>query len=262
MRFAEAGGWHRGGVAGEKEAHLRDGRALQDLFTPWLFLSLAAVTPLTGQTEIATPALEEIVSRMAQARAENQARLRPYVVTRIYVLVGKDAERQKSEITAEVRFAPPNSKQYEIRRTVGSRIGERIVRRMLDGETQIVKDFGATDISAANYDFRYLAADDSLGAPCYVIELIPKRADKTLLRGKMWVDAKTYLLQRMEAEPAKGPSWWLRDVRVAFTYGSVEGMWLQTGSEFTTNVRIFGRHTMTSRDVGYEFGEPAGAAPF
>jgi hypothetical protein len=32
-------------------------------------------------------------------------------------------------------------------------------------------------------------------------------------------------------------------------------MWLQTSSEFSTNVRIFGHHTMTSHDVKYEPGE-------
>jgi hypothetical protein len=28
-------------------------------------------------------------------------------------------------------------------------------------------------------------------------------------------------------------------------------MWLQTASEFTTHVRMFGQHTMRSRDVKY-----------
>jgi hypothetical protein len=36
-------------------------------------------------------------------------------------------------------------------------------------------------------------------------------------------------------------------------------MWLQTASEFTTHVRIFGQHTITARDVSYETAERAGA---
>jgi hypothetical protein len=194
---------------------------------------------------------------MTQARAANQSRLKPYVVTRLYVLAGKEEDNRKSEVTAEVSFVPPNSKTYSIKGTEGSGLGERIVRRMLDGETQIVKDYGATDYTTANYDFR-LAGEEALdGYRCYVIELSPKRKDKTLLRGNIWIDVETYRIRRMEAEPAKSPSWWLRDVRVAFSYGSVDGMWLQTASEFSTNVRIFGRHTMTSHDVKYEPGERA-----
>jgi hypothetical protein len=192
---------------------------------------------------------------MAEARAQNQARLRPYVVTREYILFGKDKQRRRTNITAEISFQPPGFKQYEIVQMEGSGIGERIVRKMLDGETQIVKDYSATDISQDNYDFRLLGEDETLGIRCYRLHLTPKRDEKTLLRGTIWVDADSYLLRRMEAAPARTPSWWLRDVELIFSYQDVEGMWLQTASEFTTNVRLFGRHTMTSRDVRYVFGD-------
>jgi len=86
---------------------------------------------------------------------------------------------------------------------------------------------------------------------CYLLELLPRRKDHNLLRGRVWVDATTYLVRRIEGEPAKSPSWWLRDVRIAFGYGEVGGMWLQTASEVTVNVRIVGPHTMVSRDVKY-----------
>jgi outer membrane lipoprotein-sorting protein len=239
----------------------REGK-LERICSRGLFLCLAVAMAGSVQAEPATPPVELIVSRMAEARARNQAKLRPYVVTRSYVLSGKDAEHQKSEVTAEVSFEPPFSKRYDIVETVGSGLGERIVRRMLDGETEIVENNGKTDISPANYDFRLVGEENAMGVRCYVIETLPKRKDKTLLRGRMWVDAETYLLRRMEAEPAKRASWWLKDTRVAFTYGDVEGMWLQIESEFTTNVRIFGRHSMTSRDVRYDFGERAADVAF
>ena len=224
-----------------------------------LFLSLSVVASASAQTGSTAPPLEVIVARMAHARAENQARLRPYVVTRSYTLFGKERHKPKSEVTAEVTFAPPNSKEYSIRKGTGSGLGERIVRRMLEAETQIVKDYNATDISPANYDFSFVRDEDVADGRCYVLELLPRREDKTLLRGNMWVDAHTYLLRRMEVEPARRPSWWLRNVRISFFYGDVAGMWLQTASEFTTNVRIFGRHTMTSRDVKYDTAGLAGA---
>lgn len=209
----------------------------------------------SASAQVAPPSLDIVLARMTEARAVNQSRLRPYVVTRSYVLVGKDEDNKKSEVTAEVSFVPPSSKKYSITQTEGSSLGERIVRRMLDGETQIVKDYGATDFTTANYDFRMVGEEELDGNSCYVIELSPKRRDKTLLRGNIWIDSGTYRIRRMEAEPAKSPSWWLRDVRVAFSYGNVDGMWLQTSSEFTTSVRIFGRHTMTSHDVKYEPGD-------
>jgi hypothetical protein len=85
--------------------------------------------------------------------------------------------------------------------------------------------------------------------------MLPRRKDKTLLHGQIWVDATTYLLHRTEGEPGKAPSWWLRDARIVLVYGDVGGMWLQTASESTADVRLLGRHTMLSRDVEYKMSE-------
>jgi hypothetical protein len=189
---------------------------------------------------------------MAQARAENRARLRPYIVTRDYTLFGKERNKSKAEVTAEVTFVPPNSKQFSIQRSSGSVLGERLVRRMLQGETEVAADYGSTDISPDNYDFRFVGEETVNKQHCYVLELLPKRKQKTLLSGNIWVDADSYLLHRMEGEPAKSPSWWLQNVRIVFFYGDVGGMWLQTASEFTIIVHLFGEHTMTSHDVRYE----------
>ena len=202
-----------------------------------------------------TPALETILARMALARSENRTRLRPYRVTRDYKLFGAEKQTSKAEIIADVSFVPPNVKEYAIRQAKGMGLGEKIVRQMLDHETDIVKDYGSTDLTAANYDFRFLREDQLDEQRCYVLEMTPKRKGKTLLRGRVWVDATTYQIRRTEGEPGKAPSWWLRDSRIVLTYGDVGGMWLQTASESTANVRFVGPHTMVARDVEYRLSE-------
>lgn len=224
-----------------------------------LFLVIASVASTPAQSASVAPSVETIVARMAEARAGNRARFRSHVVTRDYTLFGNERDKTKSEVTAEVSFVPPNAKTFTIRQSSGSGLGVRLVRRMLEGETEIVGDHGATDISAANYDFLFSGEETVNNQRCYVLEILPKRKHKTLLRGTIWVDANSYLMHRMVGEPAKSPSWWLKNVRIALSYGDVEGMWLQTGSEVTTNVRIVGQHTMVARDVGY--GKTALAGP-
>ena len=118
-----------------------------------------------------------------------------------------------------------------------------------------MKDYGSTDLSAANYDFRFAREEDLDGRSCYVLDMTPRRKDKVLLRGEIWVDAETYQLRRIEGEPGKAPSWWLRDSRIVLVYGDVGGMWLQTASESTANVRFAGQHTMVSRDIEYKLSE-------
>jgi hypothetical protein len=222
------------------------------LISGLLFLHAAGAGFIVAQSGTIAPTVQTIVTRMAQARAENRAHFRPYRVTRDYRLFGKELQKSKFEATAHVTFVPPDSKTYVIQRASGLRVGEKIVRQMLAGEAHIAKNYGSTDISAVNYDLR-LIGEDYVGAQrCYVLELLPRRKDKNLLHGKIWVDATTYLLHRMEGEPAKAPSWFLRDASIKFVYGDVGGMWLQTASESTANVRLLGQYTMVSRDVGYQ----------
>ena len=219
-----------------------------------LLLSMAALVASTSaQTGSTVPTVETIVARMAQARDENQSRSRPYIVTRDYMLFGQERQKSKSQVIAQVTFVPPDQKQYAIQESKGSGLGEKIVRRMLAGEADITKDYKSTDFSPGNYDFRFVREEDVQGQRCYVLELLPKRKDRNLVRGSIWVDARTYLLHRTEGEPAKRPSWWLRDVHMVFLYGDVEGMWLQISSEATATVRILGQHTIVSRDVKYSF---------
>lgn len=221
-----------------------------------LFLFLvSAKASVLAQTGSSVPIAETIITRMAQARAENRARLRPYIVTRDYKLFGKDESKAKSEVTADIAFVPPDSKKYTIQETSGSGLGQILVRRMLANEAEVTKDYAATDFSADNYDFRFISEAGASGQRCYLLELLPKRKERHLLQGDIWVDANTYLLRRFEGALAKTPSWWVRDVSVTFIYGDVGGMWLQTGSEAAADVRILGRSTMVSRDVKYRITE-------
>ena len=225
-----------------------------------LLLSLAGVTSVQAQSGRTIPTVETILTRMAQARTENRTRLRPYQVTRNYRLFGKEKQTTKSEVIVDVTFVPPDVKQYAIRQASGMGLGESIVRQMLEHETDIVKNNGSSDMSPANYDFRFVREEDVDGQHSYVLEMLPRRKEKILLRGQIWVDATTYLLHRTEGEPGKAPSWWLRDSRIVLVYGDVGGMWLQTGSESTANVRFLGQHTMLSLDQAYKFGELAADA--
>jgi len=220
-------------------------------------LAVVGAGSVQAQSRGPVPAVETILNRMAQARAENRTHLRPYTVSRDYKLFGKERQTTKAEIIADVSFIPPDVKHYAIRQANGMGLGEKIVRQMLDHETDIVKDYGSTDLTPDNYDFRFLHEDDLNGRHCYVLEMLPKRKGKTLLRGQIWVDATTYQLRRTEGEPGKAPSWWLKDSRIVLVYGDVGGMWLQTSSESTANVRFVGPHTMVAHDVEYKFSDLA-----
>jgi hypothetical protein len=234
-------------------------RTINRNFNAALFLAVLSlagrVVSATAQTKSSTPNVATITYHMALAQAENQTHLRPYIVTRDYKMFGRNRQEAKSEVTASITFAPPNLKTYTVQNGSGSGLGERIVKRMLEGEVAIAKDSSATGISGDNYDFQFLREEDVDGLRCYVLEMSPKRKDKNLLRGKIWVDADTYLLHRAEGSLAINPSWWVKNVNVVLRFGDASGMWLQTDLEATANVRILGQATVVSHDVNYEMRE-------
>ena len=227
----------------------------------WMTALIAVAANAAAQTSSPIPSAETIIGHMVQARAENRAHLRPYQLTRDYKLfLGKETQMSKSEVIAGVTFEPPASKSYVIKETKGGALGEKVVRLILTSEVELLKNQASTEISMANYGFRFIGEQVLENRTCFVLELLPLRKDKNLLRGKIWVDRLTYLVRRVDGEPAKSESLLLRNVHIVLGYGDVSGMWLQTSSESTGDVLLLGRHRMVSRDTDYQIGKGAVAA--
>jgi len=213
----------------------------------------------SAQTLGAIPNVATIAAHMAEARIANEGRFRPYIVTRDYAMFRKETNDAESQVTADITLVSPDMKTYIIEKSNGSGLGQKIVRKLLEGEMADAKDAKSTDISQDNYDFRFIRAEDVDDRRCYMLELIPKRKDKNLLRGNAWVDANTYLLRRVEGSVVKTPSWLLKDLHIVLLYGDFAGMWIQTGSKATASVWIVGESILTSHDVKYEISEAAPA---
>ncbi len=194
------------------------------------------------------PSVGEIVSRMQAA--ENAVQNRPeYTVLREYRLSGADTSSPTSKVLAEIDYIPPGSKQFTIRNTEGNERGETIVRRVLEHEVTMAKDSSNSDFSTANYDFALLGQESLDGRTCYVLQLSPKRDTTELLRGKAWVDASTFLVLRIKGQPAKNPSWWIKDLTVAVDYGRADGIWLPLATRAKAELHLFGTHVLMSKDV-------------
>ena len=225
---------------------------MQQLRIPTLVVLVASA--ITAAAQAGVPDVATIVARMEQARTANRASYRPYRVFRDYRFFDGDKEKVSAQVLAEVDFQPPNSKSYVIREATGSDRGEKVVRKMLDHERKASQDHSDVELSSQNYDFAFLRQESRNGAMCYVLQLIPKRKEKNLLKGAMWVDVSTYLIHHLEGELAKSPSFWLKEVRLSMDFNRVAGMWLRTATEAVASVRFFGKHSMKAHDLRYETG--------
>ena len=234
---------------------------LRSTLSGLLLAHLVAIN-VWAQAASSVPSTASIVARMGVADALSHTHLQPFAVVRNYKLSGKEMQKIKSEVIANIIYDPPDVQHYTIQKVSGPGLGEVIVRKMLESERDILAHRSAVDISMANYTFNFLREDILEGRPCYVLKLLPLRKDAKLLRGTIWVDATSYLVHRVEGEPAKAPSWWVHDIRIVLDFRDVNGMWLQTDLVSTANVRLLGKHTMVSRDMDYKMiGLDAPPAP-
>ena len=109
-------------------------------------------------------------------------------------------------------------KTYKIIQARGNSRGEKIVRELLDRETESAKKGLGSEITRKNYDFVFLRQENFGVVPEYVLRIVPKRKDKYLLRGQIWVDASPFRIRRIEGVPVKSSSLWLKDIHKTGKY--------------------------------------------
>jgi Outer membrane lipoprotein-sorting protein len=221
--------------------------ALRSIISAFLFLILGIFA--AAQESRPTPNTDIIVGRMMAVRQGNKAQVRSYTVKRDYQLLDKQ-EQPRAQVIATITYRPPNDKQYNIESSSGG-IGGKVLRDILQKETEPNKDAQRKELSPENYDFQLVGKEAIDGRNCYVLSISPRRDEKDMIRGKIWVDAENYNIHRIEGKTVKSPSWWIRDLYVLMTFASVDGMWLHTFTHAVADVRFKGKYVMESRDVEY-----------
>jgi len=221
-----------------------------------LFLQTSAIAEPASLAP--RPDLATIVQKLAEAQIENHNRAKAYSVTREYKVFGSDAVRPRTEIVAKVNFLPPNVKRYDIDQSTGG-MGEKVVRRILDHEVDGTRDPHTVMVTARNYDFELAGEGTVDRTPCYALRITPKHDRKDLLKATIWVDKNSYRILRMEGEPAKSPSFWVRDVHMVLEFAEVAGMWLQTETYATAHLRFGGEYKITSQDLTYDISQAIAA---
>jgi ribonuclease HI len=112
-----------------------------------------------------------------------------------------------------------------------------------------------TAVSAKNYDFALAGFESSSEAGQYVLNVIPKTENKYLYRGKIWVDAKDFAITRIEAEPAKNPSFWIKKTEIKHKYQKVNNFWLPAENKTESWIRLGGSALLVIEYNNYKLTE-------
>lgn len=223
-------------------------------------LMLLIVTLSWSQTSDSLPRAEDIVNRMAERDAERHTSFSGYTVLRRYDLVNK---HRHAEMLVRVLCTADGGKQFSILHEEGSRaIRNHVFRKMLEQETKASsrETRESTRIVPGNYSFEMVGADVVDGRPAYILQVNPRSKSKYLVRGRIWVDATDYAIERIEGSPARNPSFWTKSVHFVHTYQKVGDLWLAASTKSVTDVRIFGTAELWISDFDYSPVDPRSEA--
>lgn len=196
----------------------------------------------------------------SEVAARNQLRdagLQCYSVLRTYEVTNA-AGRVRAACKVLVRYDPPHPKSFQVLEQDGSHvIDDMVLRPLMQHEAKASS--GATRqeaaISPANYEVELLGEDNLDGRPCYVLRATPRRRDKYLFEGRIWIDAQDLAVAKIEGQPARNPSFWIKKVHFTRRYQKIGEYWLPREDTSTSDVKIFGKHTLAIHYEDYRIGD-------
>jgi hypothetical protein len=206
------------------------------------------VEPLTpGVTE------SQVLAELATHNEERRSALHDYTVLRTYQVVDVNGKVHAEEI-GRMEFFSPDKKTF----TVTSESGSGLIRRMalnplINSEIEAAtgKEHHDSAISADNYSLNLLGEQQLGPYRCFVAEAVPKRKDKYLFEGKVWIDVNDYSVVRIEGHPAKKLSFWIQHADFVRQYQKIDGFWLPEKDQTLVQVRLYGKKILKIEHRNY-----------
>jgi hypothetical protein len=192
---------------------------------------------------------EEIVTKMVERNLERAHALGAYQGTRVYHLEYRGFPGSRSaEMIVEMKYRSPGTKDFSVRSERGSKlIIDRIFKRMLQTEKEALSEENQSRVALNrdNYQFALAGVERMPTGLSYILSVEPRTDDKLLYRGRIWVDAEDFAVVRIEAAPAKNPSFWTKETKIEQVYGKVGNFWLPVSNRSSSEVRLGGHASFT-----------------
>src|SRR5438309_3188871 len=190
---------------------------------------------------------DDIIAQMLQRNRLRNQQLQQYSAVRTYEIRNLEG-KVAAQAVVRVKYRAPDKKTFSKTSEKGSSIVRHLVFDRLiqsESETSSGQEHHNSAITTANYTFT-LAGDEEVGPyHCFVLEAMPKRKDKYLFEGKIWIDAEDFAVVKIAGHPAKKPSFWINRADFVRQYQRIDGFWLPYRDETSVEVKIYGRRIFT-----------------
>lgn len=200
--------------------------------------------------------LAQFLNNLVERNAERADALQSYQDRRYYTLVytGFPASFH-AEMVVDMTYEAPATKHFTIVSQSGEKwLVDRVLKRLLEAELEASTDENRARVAlnSSNYDFSDLQRQDTPDNCSYVVAVQPKVPSKLLYRGKIWVDSRDFAVCRIEAEPAKNPSFWIKKTDIHHSYQKVGDFWLPAENQSVSAIRGGGHAVLTIKYQNYE----------
>jgi hypothetical protein len=203
---------------------------------------VAASTALVGE-----PVANEIVSKVLVENKRRNERLQSYSVTRTYEIRTREG-KLAAQTVVQMEYRAPDMKTFEKTSEKGSGIVRRLVfDRLMDSESESSTGKQRQDsaLTPANYEFHFARQEEVGSHHCFVLEVTPRRKDKYLFEGRIWIESHDFAVVKIEGHPAKRPSFWINQADFVREYQKVDEFWLPLRDETQVEVKVYGKRVLT-----------------
>lgn len=219
-------------------------------------LAAAQMPNAAGMEPRASLTAEQVVDNLVRRNLERARALGSYKGTRVYRLEYHGFPSSRSaEMTVDVAYRSPATKEFNIRSESGSHfLVEKVFQRMLQSEKEALSEENQAHVALNNDNYRFtLAGVEALPTGrSYILAVEPRTSNKLLYRGRIWVDAEDFAVVKIEAAPAKNPSFWTKETTIEQVYAKVGNFWLPLSNRSSSSIRLGGHASFTIDYQNYQ----------
>jgi hypothetical protein len=190
---------------------------------------------------------DEIFTELLQHNDMRNAELKRYSAIRTYAVTNASGKLYARQIV-QLAYRAPDTKMFTTTFEEGSGLVRHMVfKRLIDSETDtaVGKEHHDSSITPANYSFE-LVGEERVGPYyCFVIRATPKRQDKYLFEGTIWIDVCDFAIVKIAGHPAKRPSFWIERADFVRQYQRIGQFWLPLKDQTVVHVKLNGIKILT-----------------
>ena len=199
----------------------------------------------------------EIFRELLHHNDMRNAELKQYSAIRTYEVKNTSGKLYARQVV-QLDYRSPDTKVFMTTLEEGSGLVRHMVfKRLIESETDTAagKEHHDSSITPANYSFELLGEEQAGPYYCFVIQATPKRQDKYLFEGTIWIDVEDFAIAKIAGHPARRPSFWIERADFVRQYQKIGQFWLPLKDETVVHVRLNGIKILTIDHGEYAVNE-------